>query len=74
MPQIYAEINTKRKIMREVYGGMMTAEDLHKELGMKPNDARELMMGLGLGIRIGNRVKFETDMVAKYIVEQRGFA
>lgn len=51
----------------------MTAEDLHKELGMKPEAARQLMLENGIGCLIGKRVKFETDMVAKFIVERRGF-
>lgn len=72
MAQLYREIEAKRKIMREIYGGMMTAEDLHRELGMRPEAARELMLEHGIGIRIGRRIKFETDMVAKFIVEKRG--
>jgi hypothetical protein len=74
MATLHAEIRQKRNIMREIYGGMMTAEDLHKELGMKPEAARQLMLDNGIGLVLGNRVKFETDMVAKFIVERRGFA
>lgn len=72
MASIYREIDSKRKIMREIYGGMMTAEDLQKELGMRSDHAASLMLENGFGIRIGKRIKFETDMVAKFIVEQRG--
>jgi hypothetical protein len=32
------------------------------------------MLDNGIGLVLGNRVKFETDMVAKFIVERRGFA
>lgn len=74
MALIHNEIRQKRNIMREIYGGMMTAEDLHKELGMKPDAARQLMLENGIGMIIGKRIKFETDMVAKFIVERRGFA
>ena len=74
MALIHNETRAKRNIMREIYGGMMTAEDLSKELGMKPEDARKLMLDNGIGCLIGKRVKFETDMVAKFIVERRGFA
>ena len=74
MAQLQSEIRAKRNILREIYGGMMTSEDLHRELGMKPNDARQLMLENGIGHMIGNRIKFETDMVAKFIVERRGLA
>ena len=72
MAQLYKEIEAKRKIMREIYGGMMTSEDLHMELDMNPADARDLMIANGIGQQIGKRIKFETDMVAKFIVERRG--
>lgn len=74
MAQIHNETRAKRNILREIYGGMMTAEDLSKELGMKPNDAKQLMLENGIGCLLGKRIKFETDMVAKFIVERRGFA
>ena len=74
MSTLHSEIRQKRNIMREIYGGMMSAEDLHRELGMKPEAARQLMLENGIGMILGNRIKFETDMVAKFIVERRGFA
>lgn len=74
MSQLHTEIRAKRNILREIYGGMMSANDLHRELGMEPEAASKLMLANGIGNRIGKRVKFETDMVAKFIVERRGMA
>lgn len=69
---IYNEIAEKRKILRGIYGGMMSAADLGKELGMKPDAARLWAREQGIGNMIGKRIKFETDQVAKIIVERRG--
>lgn len=66
-------IREKRNIMRAIYGGMMTQASLAKELGMKPEDAKEWARERGIGGVYGARIKFETDMVAKAIVQCRGF-
>ena len=73
MTEQQAAIREKRNIMRDIYGGMMSQEALGRELGMKPEDAREWARAQGIGNRIGKRIKFETDMVAKVIVQQRGY-
>lgn len=74
MSQFHKDVAEKRKIMRELYGGLMTAEDLQKEFGMRADQASALMKEKGFGVLIGKRIKFDTDLVAKYIVEKRGMA
>ena len=69
---LYANIAEKRKIMRELYGGMMTLTDVAKELGTTRDVARSWVRGLGLGVQIGKRVRYETDEIAKAIVQARG--
>lgn len=69
---LHAQIKEKRSIMREVYGGMMTLTDLTKELGMNRDAAKEWAQEQGLAICIGKRVKYETDEVARLIVNRRG--
>lgn len=69
---LYANIVEKRKIMRELYGGMMTLTDVAKELGTTRDVARAWVRGLGLGTQIGKRVRYETDEIAKAIVQARG--
>lgn len=72
MTALQAAIREKRAIMREIYGGMMSLCDLGRELGMKPENARIWAAEHGIGNLIGKRIKFETDQVAKIIVEGRG--
>lgn len=72
MATLHEKVREKQKIMRELYGGMMTATDLSKELGMKRENAKVWALEHGLGNLIGKRVKFETDEVARRIVEMRG--
>lgn len=74
MSTLHAQIREKQNILREIYGGMMTQTDLAKELGMRSDYAKEWAEQEGLAIRIGKRVRYETDMVAKRIVELRGMA
>lgn len=69
---IYTNIAEKRKILRELYGGMMTLTDVAKELGRTREVARAWVRGLGLGTQIGKRVYYETDEIAKAIVQGRG--
>lgn len=69
---IYTNIAEKRKIMREIYGGMMTLTDVARELGRTREVARVWVRSLGLGTQIGKRVYYETDEIAKAIVQGRG--
>lgn len=72
MAAIYNEIREKRNILRDLYGGMMTLSDLSRELGMKPEDAKVWAIEQGLCVQLGKRLKVETDMLAKFIVQRRG--
>lgn len=69
---LYSNIAEKRKIMREIYGGMMSLTDVAHELGRTREVARAWVRSLGLGARIGKRVYYETDEIAKAIVQARG--
>lgn len=69
---IYTNIAEKRKILRELYGGMMTLADVARELGRTREVARTWVRSLGLGTQIGKRVYYETDEIAKAIVQGRG--
>lgn len=70
--KLYNDIAEKRKILRELYSGMMTLTDVAKELGVKRDVARAWVRSLGLGTQIGKRVYYETDEIAKAIVLGRG--
>lgn len=69
---IYDAIREKRTILRDAYGGMMSLSDLSKELGMNSAGAKAWAAEQGVGVQIGRRVKFETDQIAKIIVQRRG--
>ncbi len=69
---LYTNIAEKRKIMRELYGGMMTLTDVARELSVNRDVARAWVRSLGLGVQVGKRVRYETDEVAKAIVRARG--
>lgn len=74
MNRHYQEIAEKRKILRDLYGGMMTLENIREELGYKSRDAaRAAAAELGIEpTKIGKMKKYETDIVAKRLVELRG--
>ncbi len=69
---LYTNIAEKRKIMRELYGGMMTLTDVARELSVNRDVALAWVHSLGLGVQVGKRVRYETDEVAKAIVRARG--
>lgn len=70
--KLYSDIAEKRRILRDIYSGMMTLTDVAKELGVKRDVARAWVRSLGLGTQIGKRVYYETDEIAKAIVQARG--
>lgn len=70
--KLYNDIAEKRRILRDIYSGMMTLTDVAKELGVKRDVARVWVRSLGLGTQIGKRVYYETDEIAKAIVQARG--
>ena len=70
---VYNEIAEKRRTLRGLYGGMMNLTDLTRELGLKDTRvAKAWAAQHGIGNQIGRYVKFDTDMVAKAIVNGRG--
>lgn len=70
---IHNEIAEKRRIMRGLYGGMMTLADLTRELGLKDTRAAKAWATAnGIGNQIGRWIKYDTDTVAKTIVLGRG--
>lgn len=74
MNRHYQEIAEKRKILRELYGGMMLLKDLGVELGAKdPRAIRAAAAAMGIEpTQVGRSVKYDTDAVAKRLVEMRG--
>lgn len=68
------EIQQKRRTLRGLYGGMMSLEQLKEELGYRsPKSARAWLAEVGLaGTRIGKSIKYDTDQVAKILVDARG--
>lgn len=74
MSSLYSEIKEKRQILREQYGGMMTIVDLTKELGYgSPKSARAWLATVDVEpVRVGRSLRYETDQVAKAIVNGRG--
>lgn len=72
----YRDVKEKRNILREVYGGMMTVTDLAKELGYSDRkSARRVAEEMGLqATRIGRLKRYDTDLVARALVNGRGMA
>ena len=67
------EIAAKRRILRPIYGGMMSLTDLAHELGVKDKrTARAWAQRMGIGNQVGRCIRYETDQVAKAIVNGRG--
>ena len=66
----------KRDILRTLYGGMMTLADLTHELGYTdPKSARRWVEDTGLpATAFGGRKKYDTDEVARVLVDRRGMA
>ena len=70
---IYNEIAEKRRILRGIYGGMMSLSDLTRELGLKDTRAAKAWaLQNGIGNQIGRWIRYDTDTVAKQIVMGRG--
>lgn len=69
-----SEIKAKRKILREEYGGMMTLRDLMEELGYQcEKSASKAAKEMGLpATKVGKSKKYDTDVVARRLVELRG--
>ncbi|MBM6926937.1 hypothetical protein [Pseudoflavonifractor phocaeensis] len=70
----YREVRAKQDIMRDRYGGMMELKDIATELGYKsPTSARAAVREMGLpATQVGRKKKYDTDIVARRLVELRG--
>lgn len=69
----YRQINAVYNEMYERFGGMMTLSDVATELGTSRAVAKRWAEENVPGTMIGERVKYETRLVAKSIVNKRGF-
>ncbi len=71
-------IAEKRRILRSEYGGMMTLRQLCRELGYASSQAARTwarnhsLEGVLMGTGQRKSVRYETDIVAKVIVDGRG--
>ncbi len=70
---ISEEIRLKRKSLREMYGGLMSGTQLKHELGCCWETAARWGKENNVGIRVGTRIKYDTDEVARVLITQRGF-
>lgn len=69
----YKEIEKKTKLLRADYGGMMNIEQLRQELGLCRNSVYAWVREHALeGVKVGRVIKYETDQVARVIVDGRG--
>ena len=67
------EIKEKIKVLRADYGGMMNIEQLRQELGLCRNSVYAWVREHSLeGVKVGRVIKYETDQVARVIVDGRG--
>ena len=72
-PAYYKEIEKKTKLFRADYGGMMNIEQLRQELGLCRNSVYAWVREHDLeGVKVGRVIKYETDQVARVIVDGRG--
>lgn len=69
----YRQINAVYSEMYDRFGGMMTLTDVAKELGASRTLAKRWVEDNVPGTIVGDRVKYETRLVAKSIVNKRGF-
>lgn len=69
----YRQIKVVYDEMFDRHGGMMTVTDVAKELGTSRDIAKRWASENVPGTMIEKRVKYETRLVAKAIVDKRGF-
>lgn len=73
MASIHNDIAAKARILREVYGGMLSLTQLTRELGLKDQRAAKAWAEEhGIGNQIGSRVRYDVDQIAKVLVMGRG--
>lgn len=73
-PLFYQEVKKKTDLLRSDYGGMMSVKDLMHELGFgSHHTVNNWIRDNGVeGVKVGRSVKYETDQVARVIVNARG--
>lgn len=74
-PEFYREVKRKTEILRADYGGMMSVKDIMRELGFwsRHTVINWLRDNSVDGVKVDRKsVKYETDLIARRIVEQRG--
>lgn len=72
-PAYYKAVEKKTKLLRADYGGMMNIEQLRQELGLCRNSVYAWVREHALeGVKVGRITKYETDQVARVIVDGRG--
>ena len=71
---IARDVSEKRGILRDRYGGLMTLNNLMEELGYDcPASARRAVEAMDIpATKIGKSKKYDTDIVARRLVELRG--
>ena len=69
----YRQVKAVYDEMFERHGGMMTITDVAKELGTSRDIAKRWAIANVPGTMIEKRIKYETRLVAKAIVNKRGF-
>ncbi len=76
MTQLQAERREKREILRSIYGGMMTLTDLAHELGYTDRGSvRQWVAENEIpATMIRTRKRYDTDVIARILVDRRGMA
>lgn len=76
MTPLQAARKEKREILRSIYGGMMTLADLSNELGYSnPRSTARWIQETGApATMVGTRKKYDTDIIARILVDRRGMA
>ena len=72
MANLQNQFKEKRAILREEYGGMMSLRDLIREMHLPAEKLKEWAAPAAVKPMEGARVRYDTDMIAKMIVLERG--
>ena len=78
MTRFQADTKALREEFLNLYGGMMSLSDLARELGVNREAAKRWAFEKGIGnntvMCVGGRVKYDTRLVVKEIMNGRGYA
>ena len=66
------EIRKKREILRELYGGSLSLDQLKHELGCTWEVAKEFGRVHRLEIHLDRYIRYDTDELARVLVQMRG--